>query len=84
MGMGDVKLIAALGLLFGCPDIMLIIAISFILGTIYAIPLLFAKIKGMKDRLPFGPFIVLASFIIFFFGTRVLAYYFDIIERIGF
>lgn len=79
MGMGDVKIMAALGLLFGWPDIILIIALSFILGTIVAIPLLIWKRKKITDMLPFGPFIVISAFIIFFFGAGLLSTYFGII-----
>lgn len=84
MGMGDAKLMAGLGLLFGYPDIVLVMALSFLLGTLYAIPFLLTKKKGMKDMLPFGPFIVLAVFIVFFCGTRLMGGYFGIIESIGF
>ncbi len=83
MGMGDVKLIGGLGMLFGYPDIALIIALSFVVGSLYAIPLLMFRKKSMADRIPFGPFIVLASLLIFFFGPMLLGEYFDIIQKIG-
>jgi prepilin signal peptidase PulO-like enzyme (type II secretory pathway) len=83
MGLGDAKLMAGLGLLFGYPDVLLVVMLAFILGTLYAVPLLARGTKGMKDMLPFGPFIVLAALIVFFFGARLLGAYFGIIEKIG-
>lgn len=83
MGVGDVKLMAGLGLLFGYPDILMVMALSFIFGTLYSIPLLLARVKRMSDRIPFGPFIVVAAFVVFFFGLDVFKGYFAIIESIG-
>ena len=83
MGLGDAKLMAGLGLLFGYPDILIVMVLSFVLGTLYALPLLAMGKKGMKSMLPFGPFIVLASFLVFFFGTRILQGYFGIIEGLS-
>lgn len=83
MGMGDVKLIGSLGLLFGWPDIALIIIGSFVVGTIGVLPLLIMRKKKGKDAIPFGPFIVLASFAVMFWGAGLLQAYFDIIQKLG-
>ncbi len=83
MGIGDVKLMAGLGLLFGYPDVLMVMMASFVLGTLYAIPLLVTRQKSMKSMLPFGPFIVLATFAVFFFGARLLGTYFAIIEKVS-
>ncbi|MFA7201647.1 MAG: prepilin peptidase [Candidatus Paceibacterota bacterium] len=83
MGVGDIKLIAALGLLFGWPDILLIVVCSFILGTILVFPLLILRRKKGSDQIPFGPFIILATFLILFWGAGLLGVYFDIIQGIG-
>lgn len=83
MGVGDIKLIAALGLLFGWPDILLIVVCSFILGTFLVSPLLFLHRKKGSDHIPFGPFIIMASFLVLFWGAGLLGVYFDIIQRIG-
>jgi prepilin signal peptidase PulO-like enzyme (type II secretory pathway) len=79
MGMGDVKLIGALGLLFGWPDVAVIIPLSFILGAVIAAGLLAFGKKTMTDKIPFGPFIVLAAAIVMFFGTGLMSAYFGII-----
>ena len=63
MGFGDVKLMGALGLYFGLSNIIIITLVSFLIGAILSIILLIAKIKKTNEYIPFGPFIVIATFI---------------------
>jgi len=78
MGFGDVKLNAALGVVFGWPDTLIIALLSFIVGSVIVTPSLFKGKKGRKDLVPFGPFIVMATFLIFFFGKEILSFYFSL------
>ena len=82
MGMGDLKLAAALGLVFGWPDIILITALSFILGSIFSLPSLITRKKGMKSFLPFGPFLALASLVVYFFGYDLMRLYFQLFNLV--
>lgn len=66
MGLGDVKLMGALGLYFGLANIIIITLVSFLIGAILSILLLATKIKKMDEYIPFGPFIVLSTFIAIF------------------
>ncbi len=63
MGFGDVKLMGALGLYFGLSNIIIITLVSFLIGAILSIGLLVTKIKKSDEYIPFGPFIVIATFI---------------------
>ena len=63
MGFGDVKLMGALGLFFGLSNIVVITLVSFLIGAILSIVLLITKIKKSDEYIPFGPFIVVATFI---------------------
>ena len=63
MGFGDVKLMGALGLYFGLTNIIVITLVSFLIGAILSIVLLATKIKKTDEYIPFGPFIVIATFI---------------------
>ena len=63
MGFGDVKLMGALGLYFGLSNIIIITLLSFLIGAILSIILLVSKIKKSNEYIPFGPFIVLGTFI---------------------
>ena len=64
MGLGDVKLMGALGLYFGLTNIIIITLMSFLIGAILSIILLATKIRKMDEYIPFGPFIVMACFIV--------------------
>lgn len=75
MGGGDVTLIGALGFILGVKYILLTIFISFMLGAIISLGLLASKIKTKKDPIPFGPFIILAFFIVLLYGESLIGWY---------
>ena len=64
MGFGDVKLMGAIGLFFGWMNIIAISLIAFLLGAVISIILLVSKKKRTDEYIPFGPFIVMAAFIV--------------------
>ena len=78
MGGGDIKLMAALGLVFGLKGVLFISLFSFILGAIISLVLLGLKIKSRKDEIPFGPFISLAALIYIFLGEEIIRWYLNI------
>jgi leader peptidase (prepilin peptidase)/N-methyltransferase len=80
MGWGDAKLALAVGLLIGWPDAILVIMISFILGALFGMVSIISNKKGLKDAIPFGPFIALATAIVFYFGQNILSLYFDFLN----
>jgi leader peptidase (prepilin peptidase)/N-methyltransferase len=72
MGYGDIKLMAALGLVMGFPKILMIAVTSFLIGAFISIVLLILKKKKAKDNIPFGPFIVISTIIVMFIPTNIL------------
>jgi leader peptidase (prepilin peptidase)/N-methyltransferase len=76
LGFGDVKLVGAMGLIFGWPDIVIILIFAFLSGTIFSLPLLLTGRKTLKDILPFAPFLAFAAALVFFFGFDILDSYF--------
>lgn len=72
MGVGDVKLVFALGLLFGWPATLLVVMLAFVIGAAVGVALIVAKAKGMKSALPFGPFLALGAAVVFFFGDVII------------
>ncbi|WMM26943.1 prepilin peptidase [Tissierella sp. MB52-C2] len=75
MGVGDATLIGSLGFILGIKGIFLTIFLSFILGAIISVFLLITKIKGRRDPIPFGPFIVGAFFIVVFWKEQLISWY---------
>ena len=72
MGLGDVKLMGALGLYFGVANIILIALVSFLIGAILSIILLVTRIKKTDEYIPFGPFIVIGAFITIFVPQGII------------
>ena len=68
MGLGDAKLMTGIGLLFGWQAIPFVLFISAVLGLVFATPSLINKKKNLRSKIPFGPFIITASFIYFLYG----------------
>ena len=67
MGLGDAKLVLGIGWLLGIGGGLAALVLAFWGGAIFSIGLLLLKGKRytMKSEIPFGPFLVLAAFIVF-------------------
>lgn len=74
MGFGDVKFMGAIGLFFGWMNIVAISVIAFLLAAIISIILLITKIRKTDEYIPFGPFIVMASFIVMVVPFEILLF----------
>jgi prepilin signal peptidase PulO-like enzyme (type II secretory pathway) len=71
IGGGDVKLGIVLGLLIGGPlNGLLLLFIASTLGTLASLPQLFKHKINRKSAIPFGPFLMAATFIIVLFGQQ--------------
>ncbi len=80
MGGGDVKLAFLMGLILGWPVIIVSVFLSFIIGSIFGILLILAGKKKMKSMIPFGPFLVLGTFVGLFWGERIIKWYFGLMN----
>ena len=75
MGGGDVKLAAMIGAFLGWRYIIISLFLGFFLGALIGIILIITKIKKREDVIPFGPFIVLGSFITLLWGEQIISWY---------
>lgn len=75
MGIGDWKMSAALGFLFGWPKILLILGAAFAIGGVWAGIILILQGKSFKDAIPFGPFLSIAAILAVFFGDAIIKWY---------
>lgn len=62
MGFGDVKLMGALGALFGWQAVLYILFFSALAGSAVGIGLIVMKKKELSSQIPYGPYIALAAF----------------------
>ncbi len=72
MGLGDVKFMAALGLYFGFSNILIISIMAFLIGAIVGIGLILFKVKKAHEYIPFGPFIIISTFICMFVPAEII------------
>ncbi len=76
IGGGDVKIAVSLGLLAGSPlDAFLVLFAASVLGTLVALPLMLSKKAKANTKLPFGPFLIIATFLVFFWGGQLTDWY---------
>ena len=62
-GLGDLKLLSALGFLCGPYAVLSIVMFALIICAIVSVFFILIKKKTMRDVLPFGPFILLGSIV---------------------
>ena len=61
MGLGDVKLLAAIGAFLGWKAVLFVVAVSSTLGSLYGGWMLLRGRQVWGSRLPYGPFLALAA-----------------------
>jgi len=71
MGLGDVYLSAIMGFLFGWKAGLLALYIAFVTGAIFGLLLILLKNKKLKSKIAFGPFLVIGTTIMLFYGDKV-------------
>jgi leader peptidase (prepilin peptidase)/N-methyltransferase len=72
MGLGDLKLFVVLGFLFGLHGIFFILILSSLSGAVLGSIMLWRNKKNFKTQLPFGPYIIAATFIYIFIGPQMI------------
>ena len=77
MGGGDVKLMAALGLLLGWKNILLVMMLGCLLGAAIHLTLMAVLKKGRQ--LAFGPYLSLGAVITMICGERIIDWYVGIL-----
>lgn len=75
MGFGDVLIALAFGILFGWPDVLMVLFVAFVLGTGVSLILLVTHRKTMKSLVPFGPFLMLGALTTVVFGVTLTSLY---------
>lgn len=75
MGFGDVKLAVLMGLVLGFPNVVLALFVAFVAGAAIALALMALRRKGLSSEIPFGPFLILGTFISLLWGNQIIAWY---------
>lgn len=72
MGLGDVKFMGAIGAFLGWKAVFFSLMVSSVIGSVVGVTLIALK-KHSSSRLPYGPYIALASALWIFGGRRLVA-----------
>ena len=71
MGLGDAKLLSAIGFWFGWVSVPIIIFFSSFIGLLYVLPSLINKTKNLSTSIPFGPYLIIGTIIYITFGNQI-------------
>lgn len=72
LGMGDVKLLAMVGALFGVRGALYTIFVGSLLGSVLGVLLILLSGRKFSHQLPFGPYLALGTILYIFAGERPL------------
>ena len=74
MGLGDAKLLSAIGFWFGWVSIPFIIFLSSVIALIIVTPSLINKSKEMSSQIPFGPYLVIGCVLYLLLFKEILKF----------
>jgi leader peptidase (prepilin peptidase)/N-methyltransferase len=75
MGMGDVKLIAAIGAFLGWKAVLFTIFLSAVAGSVVGVLLLRVLRRGRNYEIPYGPFLAFGAALYVFRGPEIVSWY---------
>src|SRR4029077_3983410 len=76
IGYGDVRLGLVTGTLLASPQKAFgMVFVASLLGTIFTLPTLASGKRGLASRIPYGPFLIIATYIMLLFGDRLAGWY---------
>jgi leader peptidase (prepilin peptidase)/N-methyltransferase len=70
MGLGDVKFMGAIGAFIGWQGVIFSLAVSSFIGAVVGVSLILMRKRAWSSRMPYGPYIALATAIWIFGGKK--------------
>ena len=80
MGMGDVKLLAAIGAFFGWQSTLFTLFVSSCLGGVVGLVLVMGRKRGWQSRIPYGPYLAFGALLWMFCGREIVNWYLSFIQ----
>jgi leader peptidase (prepilin peptidase)/N-methyltransferase len=82
LGAGDVKLALFIGLVTGFPLIIKAIVLAIIIGAGISLLLIMFRIRGLRDHVPYGPFLVAGAAFTMLWGYPIAERFLPLIATI--
>ncbi len=79
VGDSDPILGVFIGLVLGWQSAILVVFLANFIALIAILPKLASKRLGAKDQVPFGPFLIIATIVAFWFGHDIINWYFSLL-----
>ncbi|MDP4008432.1 MAG: prepilin peptidase [Candidatus Peregrinibacteria bacterium] len=78
IGGGDLRIGAVMGVLLGWKAVLLALFVGYCIGAVISLLLLTSKKFTRKSMIPFGPFLVIGTYIAFFYGEAIIKWYLEL------
>lgn len=79
VGFGDVKLGIFMGLVLGWQGGLLAVMLANTIAFLWIMPGLLTRKLDRKARIPFGPFLILATILVLLFGKQIIGAYLSVV-----
>lgn len=79
VGGGDIRLAMVIGFLLGPELGTVALLFAYVLGSIAGLYLIFIRRRDIRSHVPFGTFMVVGTYLSFFFGARLIDWYLGIL-----
>jgi leader peptidase (prepilin peptidase)/N-methyltransferase len=80
LGGGDVKLAFLVGLITGFPSMIVAVFSAFLTGAIISVILMMLGKKKFGETIPFGPFLVIGTYVALFWGDDIINWYLRLLQ----
>jgi prepilin signal peptidase PulO-like enzyme (type II secretory pathway) len=79
MGGGDLRIAAIMGVLLGWKLVLLALFLSYAIGAIISLPILFKDKKETSHEVPFAPFLAIGTVITLAWGSDIIDWYINLL-----
>jgi leader peptidase (prepilin peptidase)/N-methyltransferase len=79
MGHGDVKLLGMIGAFLGWQQVIFVLLLGSLTGSVVGLTLMAARKLGWRQHIPFGPYLCVGAVVAMLFGPEILGWYGEIL-----